>query len=189
MLAGPEAALAARDEFERERRIRGPDHHGTQRALRDLTQALAMEERYPEAISLMQNEIARQRRAFGSGHLVPLWLADDLADYLRFQNRYAEAETTLRQQITTVQLAMGEGALPRWHYELASVEAALGEKDQAFTSLKTAFDLGYIDLAAGLAVDHNFSRLRGDRRFAALEEEDRRNREAWKRYQTAKNGR
>ncbi|HWD99518.1 MAG TPA: tetratricopeptide repeat protein [Bryobacteraceae bacterium] len=145
----------------------------------DLADALAGEERYAEATSLLETETTRQRETFGPMHPLPPWLASDLADDLRYQQKYGDAEAVLRRQIEVVQNEERRGMLPRLLYELASVQTEMGKKDDALRSLKQALDLGYISMAGeGLARDHNFASLKGDSRFQALVEENRRNLEA-----------
>lgn len=80
---------------------------------------------------------------------------------------YAVAGQTDRARQTLVQLDALSGQVPVSQYDIALIHTALGQRDQAFTSLDRAYEARAWDLVQ-IKVDTRFDDLRDDPRFAAL---------------------
>jgi Tetratricopeptide repeat len=94
---------------------------------------------------------------------------EGFGEFLRSEKRYPEAEKTLRETLDSRRRTFGDEHpdVAESAYNLATVQALEGKREDALSNLKFAFGHQLSpSLRSGMAKDPSFKSIEGDARFA-----------------------
>jgi len=161
------------DVLEREKRILGPEAHATLITMDNQAIMLAETGRPAEAEKLQREALALQLKVDGAESLSTIHGMLNLGAFQRDEHHDADAEQSLRHALEVEDRVMGpnqpEAASTK--YDLATVLARNGRRDEALSLLKSAVDHGLAPrIAMEMARDPLLEPLHNDARFAVLVE-------------------
>jgi len=140
-LAG-EDVTEARQNYENNRRDRGPDHTETLRALDEWAALLTDDGRLVEAEPLLRSSLDSKQRGLGADHADTLAATKLLAGVLKAQNKLAEAEPLLRKCRDGYRRVQGpehpDGLIAS--NLLADLLEALGKREEAEVLCRQCFE-------------------------------------------------
>jgi len=156
-----------------QRRVQGSSHPETLSTLTSLARTLYAEGKLAEAEALAREALGVQRLMLGAQHRSTLATAEVLLSILLGERRFPDTETLGRETLDTALRALhpGHPMISRLQYDLASVDALRGHRDEALSLLQHALEGGFPP--ESVETDANLASLRGDPRFAALVAEAR----------------
>jgi non-specific serine/threonine protein kinase/serine/threonine-protein kinase len=153
-------------------RILGPDHPQTLRTEMFLAITLMKEGRYAEADKLQTQVIAIKRRVLGPSHTSTLQSMEMEASCLSHEGRYADSDRMFHEVIDIAGQTNQPATVDEAWYNLATAEAARGNRNEAFADLDRAVKNGLVS-PGYLAADTELQSLHGDPRFEAAVAEAR----------------
>jgi non-specific serine/threonine protein kinase/serine/threonine-protein kinase len=164
----PESETVDREAYAIDRRVLGEDHVGTLEALEGIAVAVDAQGRHKESRELFSQIVETQKRTLGPDRPPTLMTEGNLVSELLSLRRLDEAEALAREALETSRHALGDkdGATRFLLYNLASVLAVRGQKQQALDSLHQIQATG--GSLSDLVGDPNFNSLRGDPEFDRL---------------------
>ncbi len=151
-----------------QRHVLGSSHPDTLSTLTSLARTLSAAGKLVEAEALTREALGVQRLMLGAQHRATLVTAEVLLSILLGERRLAEAAKLGRETLDASRrgLRPDHPMIPRLEYELASVDALRGHRDEALSLLRDALQGG---VATGsIEADENLASLHGDPRFDAL---------------------
>jgi tetratricopeptide (TPR) repeat protein len=163
----PEAENLYTDVIAAQRRVLGPEHPQTLRAMTMLGLTLAKEGRYSEADKLQTQVIEIKARVLGPTHNSTLQSMEMEAIGLSREDRYADSEKMFRDVIETAEKTNQPATVAEAWYNFACTQAARGRPDEAFADLNRAIENGLIS-PGELSADPELKSLHGDPRFDAV---------------------
>lgn len=149
-----------------QQRVLGPEHPQTLRSMGILGATLMYEGRYDEADKTQNNVIAVKTRVLGPASTSTLQSMEFEAMGLGREGRYADAEKMFLEVIKTAEQTKQPATADEAWYNFATVAAAAGRKDEAFTYLDHAIGRGLVS-SGEVANDPELKVLHGDPRFDA----------------------
>jgi tetratricopeptide (TPR) repeat protein len=162
-----EAEKIYSDVIAAQRRVLGPEHPQTLRAMTMLALTMAKEGRYSEADKLQSQVIEIKTRVLGPTHTSTLQSMEMEALGLNREGRYADAEKMFHDVIETAEKTNQPATVAEAWYNFACAEAARGRSDEAFADLSHAIENGLIS-PGELSADPELQSLHSDPRFNAV---------------------
>jgi tetratricopeptide (TPR) repeat protein len=163
----PEAEKVYSDVIAAQRRVLGPEHPQTLRAMTMLAVTMAKQGRYSDADQLQNQVIEIKTRVLGPTHTSTLQSMEMEALGLSREGRYADSEKMFRDVIETAEKTNQPATVAEAWYNFACAEASRGLPDQAFVDLSHAIEDGLVS-PGEISADPELKSLHRDPRFDSL---------------------
>jgi tetratricopeptide (TPR) repeat protein len=162
-----EAEKLYSDVIDVQRRVLGPEHPQTLRAMMMLAVTMMKEGRYAAADKLQGEVIEAKTRVLGPTHTSTLQSMEMEALGLSREGRFAESEEMFRAVIEIAEKSDQPATVAEAWYNSACAQAARGRRDEAFVDLNHAIKGGLIS-PGELSADPELKALHDDPRFAEV---------------------